>query len=481
MSLSQCISVCTLILFSLSASANISININKKLNNQLNHESFREQLASNDIVFVGGEHDEANEEYVKNLALEIKRLDPNYNCMTWEESEMHAENMLKAHLDWDQFVDNFYVIDYRVGKVFSSVFGFHPNPRQIIPKNIKPLVEAGIKNIPIDHSYTDLKWLTEFKSTLEYPEESDIYWKNYVRLILNERNQHMSQKIKELKQSSICKKIIVSIGESHLINNPYAHKINYSTPSLQSYLNDFNNLIIKVNTEDSRLVKPQVHEKFNGEQIKKFLKPIINQHTKRWIDQIHSVNILEDQAVPPQRRHSMYMHDIELQKGVQILIDRKDITTNTLVLSDTGHDLPIAGQIASLEQFRVLHAFHFPKYFKYDEGNQERIYPQLQEWANYIFKKQSVWKHTKSPNLIFIGLEGHRKDYNDLIKNPISTEWLPNNQELRALGIKKVVYLYERHPDFKEVKPMNDIQKYLNQLELPVKLLGTDCRRKPYC
>ena len=361
------------------------------------------------------------------------------------------------------------------------MFGFHPNPRQIVPKNIKPLVMAGIKNIPIDHSYTDIQWLNAFKSTLNYPEESNAYWKNYVRLILNERNQHMSEKIKELKQSPICDKIIVSIGVSHLIDNPYKHKTDYQTPSLQSYLKNTQNFIIKVNTEDPRLVKPQAETLYKGEQIKDFLKPIINKSTQRWIHKIHNVKVLEDHVAPSQRRHSMHMHDMELQKGVQILIDRQDITENTLVLSDTGHDLPIAGQIASLERFRVLHAFHFPKYFKDEAGNHERIMPQLQHWSNYLYKKQQSWKHSKAPNLIFIGLEGHRKNYDDVIKHPIDPTWLPNNQELKELGVEKVVYLYERHPDFKEVKPMDDIQKYLDQLKLPIKLLGTDCRRKPKC
>lgn len=481
MSLSKSIGVFALIFISISASAKLHLNINNELQSQLDEKAFKEQLANNDIVFIGGEHDEPNEEFVKKLALKIKSIDSSYNCMTWEESEMHAENMMQAHLDWDKFVDNFYIIDYRVGKVFSSVFGFHPNPRQIVPKNIKPLVMAGIINIPIDHSYTDINWLKAFKSTLNYPEESDVYWKNYVRLILNERNQHMSARIKELKQSSVCDKIIVSIGVSHLIENPYAHKTNYKTPSLQSYINNAESFIIKVNTEDPRLVNPQAEELYKGQQIKDFLKPTINQNTQRWIQKIHNLNILENHVAPSQRRHSMHMHDMELQKGVQILIDRQDITENTLVLSDTGHDLPIAGQIASSKKFRVLHAFHFPEYFKHEAGNFERIMPQLQQWSNYLYKKQLEWKDSKKPNLVFIGLEGHRKDYDDIIKNPIDPTWLPNNQELKELDIKQVVYLYERHPDFKYVKPMDDIQKYLNQLTLPIKLLGTDCRRKPKC
>lgn len=480
MSLFKATGVFTL-LFSISATANIQLNINQKINDQINITDLKTKVSNSDIVFIGGEHDEPNEAYVKKLALKINELDSRYNCITWEESEMHAENMLTAHKNWDKFVDNFYVIDYRIGKIFSSVFGFHPNPRQIIPKNIRPLVKAGIKNVPIDHTYTNIKWLKEFKMVMSYPEESPFYWKHYVRLILNDRNEYMSSKIHKLKESGVCDKIMVSIGGEHLNDNFFADKTPVPTPRLQSYLEDYSHLTVQVNSEDERLVQPQQQKLFNGLEIKNFLNPISHPSVQRWIHKIHKMDVLNNNVKPDQRRHSMYLHDIELQKGVQILIDRKDITENTMVLSDTGHDLPIAAQIASSERFRILHAFHFPKYFQNERGNFERILPQLQDWASYLHTQQKKWATKKEPNLIFIGLEGHRKDYEDVIKHPIQPEWLPNNQELKELGVKKIVYLYERHPDFKDIKPMADIKAYLNQVSVPVQKLGTDCRRKPGC
>lgn len=471
----------SLILFTSPTLANYSLNVNRSLNAQIDQEHLTKSLKQNSIVFIGGEHDEANERFVKSLALKIRELDSDYNCMTWEESDLHAENMMTAHLDWNSFVDQFYKIDLRVGKIFSSVFGFHPNPKQIIPKNIKPLVEAGLTNIPIDHSFTDLRWLKEFKKTLSYPEESKEYWKNYVRLILNERNHHMSKSIQALSFTSICNKIIVSIGDAHLLNNPFSHKTNISSPSLPSYLKNIKSFNIRVNTEDSRIVQPEKTINYSGEEIRLLLSPIVNKLTSRWIQKIHNLNILNKKINASVRRKSMYMHDFELQKGVQILIDRSDITPNTLVLSDTGHDLPIAAQIASNDDFKVLHAFNFPEYLRDEPGNGERIIPQLQDWAKYLYNKQQSWIQSQSHNLVFIGLEGHRKGYNGVINRPILSQWLPNNDELKALGIEQVVYLYERHPDNKNITPMRDIAVYLESLNLPIKKLGSDCRRSPGC
>lgn len=467
--------------FSMSAKAAISLNYTKELNSQIKSYSFKKLLKKNDLIFIGGEHDENYEAFIKKIALKIRELDSDYNCMTWEESDMHATNMMRAHLDWKAFVDQFYKIDLRVGKIFSSVFGFHPDPRQIIPKNIKPLVEAGIINIPIDHSYTDLDWLKKFKLILSYTKESTAYWDGFVQLIFNDRQQHMSKKIISLHKGGVCNKIIVSIAADHLFDDVYSHKSKVKTPGLQNYFPDLSSMNIFVDNVDKPVVKPNRTNRFKGHELKEFLKPVEAAHTKRWIDKIHNLKIIKPTDLPEPRTVSMEIQDYSLQKGVQILIDRGLIKENTLVLSDTGHDLPIAVQIASNQDFRVLKAFNFAEFLRFDDGNNVRILAQLQSWSHKIAEHVKPWKDKKNPNLVFVGLEGHRKDYNDQIERPISPDWLPNNEELKKMGIKQVVYLYERHPDFKEIKPMDDIQKYLDKINLPLKLLGTDCRRAPGC
>jgi len=197
-----------------------------------------------------------------------------------------------------------------------------------------------------------------------------------------------------------------------------------------------------------------------------------------------NLDVLRITTTPPEGRNmGMIDGDLLHQQGIQILINRKKIQKGTLIISNTGHDIPLAAQLLKNTFFSTQVVFHLPKELN-DPGTFERLTNQAQDWAQEIKEYQNNYLIT-GPDIIFIGLEGHRREYNGDFLYKIDIETLPTREELISLGISKVIYIHERHPDateeiVKQAVPA-DIRPYLDNLNLPVSYLGADCRREQGC
>lgn len=186
----------------------------------------------------------------------------------------------------------------------------------------------------------------------------------------------------------------------------------------------------------------------------------------------------------PKTRKAAVGHrdDLLHQRGLQIQINRGHIGKGTLILSDSGHDIPIAAQLLKNKGLKAQAFFYFPAPILKSPGTNDRLMNQSQSWAQDINYYQSIstWER---PEVILIGLEGHRRSYDKSFLYEIPQNGLPTNEQLEKLGVSKVVYITEAHPDNPDVKSkvLKDIKKYLMTISLPIKYLGVDCRRDEGC
>ncbi len=165
------------------------------------------------------------------------------------------------------------------------------------------------------------------------------------------------------------------------------------------------------------------------------------------------------------REGDEFRKDKNLQNGFWKLINDGTITPNTLVISDTGHDIPILAELLESPLLNFNFAFRLP--FS-NKPNLERSIKQTNTWGSKIKQKQAA-----GANGLFLGLEAHRKD-------KINSTLLPTFDELQQLGTVKVVYLAEAEPN-KCLSKSNtsELQDYFSDLEgkgLEVSYRGVDIR-----
>jgi len=187
---------------------------------------------------------------------------------------------------------------------------------------------------------------------------------------------------------------------------------------------------------------------------------------------------------PQTRKETSVGHKDDLlhQRGLQIQINRGNIKKGTLILSDTGHDIPIAAQLLKNTNLKAQTFFYYPDLILKSSGTNDRLMNQSQSWAQDINYYQSM-SRLDPPKVILIGLEGHRRSYDKSFLYEIPQKSLPTNKQLKELGISNVVYITEAHPNNPDVKSkvLMDIKKYLGTLNLPIQYLGVDCRRDEGC
>ncbi len=177
---------------------------------------------------------------------------------------------------------------------------------------------------------------------------------------------------------------------------------------------------------------------------------------------------------PPGRRNDMN-EDLPYLRGMQMLVDRGVIRPGTLVLSNTGHDIPSAAQLLRNQRFHSQAVFHLPASIReYSEcGSTFRLINQAQDWGAEIARLQAMHA-PEQPDVIFVALDGHESE-------KLDPAILPDRRQLEAAGIQRVVFLEEENPDapaesVKRLVKLN-IRAYLARLGLPVEYAGADCRR----
>lgn len=188
----------------------------------------------------------------------------------------------------------------------------------------------------------------------------------------------------------------------------------------------------------------------------------------------------------PKRRETDLKVDLAYQEEVQKLVNQGEIRSNTLVMSDTGHDIPIFSQLRKNSKLNVEGTFYFPEINK--KGSKSRIPAQLEKFSNEL--KQTA-SHNSDNNTLFLGLETHRipasapkrgPKYSKFDK-PIDASQMPSAKKLREEGIEEVIYLKEAAPGkYKEeldfVKyDLTDYFKSLKANGIKVKCHGVDPRR----
>lgn len=232
-------------------------------------------------------------------------------------------------------------------------------------------------------------------------------------------------------------------------------------------------LVIELNLtyRPDALPLPSTERVSNSKDLKKAL-------SQNLID-IEDLSAFDNERIVEGRK-GMIQDDSATMRAIQYLIDHKKIRPNSLILSDTGHDLPMAAQMIQHFNQSVLPIFYYPSELEKDEISLKRVMDQAKDWKHTFKSHQPI-----RPNIIFMGLEGHRRGYTNEYIYEIPPHHFPSKKILDEFGIKRVIYLYERHPDTPqdEVKKtiLRDVQKYVEQLGLPVEYYGADCRRKEKC
>lgn len=146
------------------------------------------------------------------------------------------------------------------------------------------------------------------------------------------------------------------------------------------------------------------------------------------------------------------------------------IDNRTLVISDTGHDIPILDNL--LNVIPLQGSFIIPE-GAVDPVSQGRLQSQAKTWGKSISQKQAVAAQNNQQNGLFIGVEAHRE-------KPINSSNLPNPEQLKGLGIDRVVVLKESSPkrNYTMDDAQKDLQPYLRKLSksFVVETVGVDIR-----
>lgn len=449
-------------------------------------------VASADLVLIGSQHDRKYEDKVLELSLFLKNNVSDIQCKFWEESTIFAEAMEEAQVDWSKYEKRFYLERMKMTKIFQKYMGRMYAAMQINPLRLKPYVDAGLLSVPIDHSYTDEDWLRRATKFLRMDKGSPDFWNTYSQLFLNERNAFYKKKILVSMSGDKpkCKKAIFSVGKDHLLDNPNKGKTQVEVLGLPTLLEPtaISTAVVELKLSYSEFTpqRPNDESLQTSQELAESLKPH-HPLVSSLFEEFTSTSLFH--TLPRYveingREESFFKDDYALQRGLQILIDRGDLKPNSLILSDTGHDIPMAAQLGKNSQFKMQAVFVLPEELNEKDGaNRKRIIEQAQDWGEDI--KAINKKYSQSElNTLFIGLEGHRQNYSNEYSHRLKNEAFPSTDELKDLGIERVYYIYERHPDHTEDikdKILEDSKELLRQIGLPFFYIGTDCRRNEKC
>ncbi|TAF13239.1 MAG: hypothetical protein EAZ74_06230, partial [Alphaproteobacteria bacterium] len=198
------------------------------------------------------------------------------------------------------------------------------------------------------------------------------------------------------------------------------------------------------------------------------------------LNPIHDVGVVRASSEPPTDRYvrGFGPGDDDFRMQVQALVERGVIADGVLVLADTGHDIPMLAQLA--QKLDMQGAIIAPEKLGADDGlvdgerlgNGSRVQSQAQTFGEDIQRAMRHNAQDGTTKSLFIGLEGHRK-------YALSTENFPTADELKALGITRVVYLTESRVGENTGLIAADMKPYVEQLQrsgLTIESHGVDPR-----
>lgn len=230
---------------------------------------------------------------------------------------------------------------------------------------------------------------------------------------------------------------------------------------------------------------PSESRKLTGPQLADLLSPKDPRVISLFSDFVDLQAFEEFRTVPLNRRERQVggEDDLAHQRGLQIVVNRGLIRPGTLILCDSGHDIPVAVQLLKNSQLRAQAVFYFPDKLTSNSGTYERLLAQGQDWAADIDSYHAINSRLGSPLVLFVGLEGHRRNYDDTFDYRIPWDRFPSPKQLRDFGIHRIIYMTEAHPDNLQVidRVLDDVKEYLKSTGLPVEYLGVDCRRGQGC
>ena len=206
--------------------------------------------------------------------------------------------------------------------------------------------------------------------------------------------------------------------------------------------------------------------------------------TKQILGKISDLSVfLKVKEISPRSEDGL-VADLGFQKEVQKLVDSNVITPTSLVISDTGHDIPVFAQILENPDLKAKGAFHLPHFAK--KGFLKRLPAQAEMWAEKIIHAEKANANEKGT--LFIGLETHRIPPEK--KGPLSPydlevdpQTLPSSESLKEYGIDRIVYMKEAPPKaYSDISTFVkfDIKDYIENLQtqgLEVVCYGIDPRR----
>lgn len=191
---------------------------------------------------------------------------------------------------------------------------------------------------------------------------------------------------------------------------------------------------------------------------------------------------------PRLRDPDSLIHDVRFQEGLQFAHITGSISPGTLIISDTGHGIPLLYQLLKIDEYDVEYALFYPEKYYFLTN---RVFGQAQVYGDEI-ARMSAEDRSDKEKIYYIGFDVHR--FNSFAKNLspenqiIKPVELPLIEDLKKQGISRVLYLLEAHPlwmfyfgsrSLFEMISV-DIVDYLALVnleeEISVGVLGVDCR-----
>ena len=141
---------------------------------------------------------------------------------------------------------------------------------------------------------------------------------------------------------------------------------------------------------------------------------------------LSDVAILEATSEPPPGRFSKGCAnggDLGFMHEAQRLVDAGVITPRTLVISETGHDIPVLAQLSENSSLRLQGALNLDS-SGLQTGSDSRVRDQAQTWGGEIEEHMKASSES-GPGAMFVGIEGHRVNpLTRLLSLPRSTPFL---------------------------------------------------------
>jgi hypothetical protein len=201
--------------------------------------------------------------------------------------------------------------------------------------------------------------------------------------------------------------------------------------------------------------------------------------TEALLGRAERLNLLRETTEVPEDRYAggWARGDQLFQLEATKLVDDGVIGPGALVISNTGHDIPVmAALMKKLDMSGVLNV---PDFQDLDIGNGARVAGQAETWGDEIASLNARNGADGSVSSYFIGIDTHRNALGEAGR--FDATLLPDVEELKAAGVDRIVYLAEAAvgpADQSQVS--SDLQPYFAKLEaagIEIVLRGVDSRQ----